>query len=384
LVLPSLVASGTERRISFVYRHLVRRYPGEYLLVVSRELYPVLNRGGFGLDELPDVFVLGPRAATHFKSEAHASIPVNLGRLGTLFRYRRELQKLIEREGVTLLHPYLELVPFLGLFPISNIPRVVPIVDHLPKYFDRRSLDCRVLLRAISSSVRVDCLYRWIALQLEDLGVDPGLTANPAWNTANHDAFHPETKEMAVSYAARTIDWKNPLLMIKVMGRVFDRHPEVHFSVLGKGKMGSELAAQVSARGWQGKVRVGYLEDPSAVVNRSLIHVSLDRYDNFTNQSMLEGMAAGCAIVASRVGETSLVVTPDVGLLAGLNADEIADAILRLLENPAWAQELGRIGRQKVMTNHHVDHYIDYLRLVHDLSRPGPIVDGVRISAESP
>lgn len=93
LVLPSVMASGTERRISFVYRHLLRRYPDEYLLVVSSDVFPVLNRGGFQLDRLPLVHQLGPRSPLDRKASAHASWLVNLGRMATLARSRRELRR---------------------------------------------------------------------------------------------------------------------------------------------------------------------------------------------------------------------------------------------------------------------------------------------------
>lgn len=380
LILPSVMASGTERRLSFVYRHLESRYPGEYLFVVSGDLYSILNRGGFGLDRMPGVRVLRGRSILDRKRGAHAPVWVNLGRIATLFQYRRQLRRWIREEQISLLHPYLELVPFLALAPIREIPWIVPVVDHLPKYFDHRTMDCQLLLRAIRSAARVDCLYRWISERLLALGVAPERLNNPVWNCVNHEAFRPEEKDtLAVSFAARTIDWKNPLLMLDVVERVLRRRPGARFAVLGSGKEGSRLAGEVRRRGWQDRVRIEYLEDPSPVINHSLIHVSLDRYDNFPNQSLLEGMAAGCAVVATDVGETHRVVTDEVGLLAPLEAEPLADAILRLLDNPAHAKKLGRAARESVMAHHHVDRYIDYLRLVHDMSRAEPVVDGIRL-----
>jgi len=72
-------------------------------------------------------------------------------------------------------------------------------------------------------------------------------------------------------------------------------------------------------------------------------------------------------------------VTEDVGVLTALDAEDIGQAILQLLDDPARAQELGRQGRQRVLENHNVDRYIDYLRLIHDLSAEGRVVDGVRM-----
>lgn len=366
-----------------MYRHLERRFPGEYRLILSADLYPVLNRGGFALDQLPGVHVLGQRPGFDVKGGSDAPVLVNLGRMVTLLRYRREIKRLIAQERIALLHPYLELVPVLALMPIREIPWIVPIVDHQPKYFERNSPHCRLLLRAASSAERVDCLYRRISQRMEDLGADRNKLCNPAWNCVNHDAFLPAEKDdRSVSFAARAIDLKSPLLMVEVIEQVLQRRPDVRFAVLGKGDRESILAQEIAERGWEGRVRIGYLEDPSPVVNQSLVHVSLERLDNFSNQSLLEGMAAGCATVASDVGETYRAVSDEVGMLAPLEAEPLAEAILNLVDDPGRARRMGRAGRERVLRNHHVDKYVDYLRLVHDLSQSGQIVDGVRLTLE--
>jgi glycosyltransferase involved in cell wall biosynthesis len=115
-------------------------------------------------------------------------------------------------------------------------------------------------------------------------------------------------------------------------------------------------------------VDIGYVADPSAIINRSLIHVCIESYDNTTNQSLLEGMAAGCAVVASSVGATETVVTEDVGVLVNLDARDAADAIVSLLSNLEHARRLGQAARRKVLAEHNVHSYIKYLEAVHDFS----------------
>jgi len=378
LVLPSVLASGTERRISFVFRHLERRYPGQYLLIVSPDLFPILNRGGFGLDRLPGVRVLGPRSPFDRKAGAHAPWFVNLGRLATLRRYREELRQIVEVDRVSLLQAYLEVVPVLGLFPIRDLPTIVSVVDHIPKYFDGATLDSRLLLRASRQASAVDCLFGWVAQRLEALGVPSSSLNYPEWNTVNHDAFHPESKDLSVSFAARAIDWKNPLLMIEVIDRVLSRRPDVRFSLLGRGSQQGQLVRRMRRQKWTESVLTGYFEDPSPIVNRSLIHVSLDQYDNFTNQSLLEGMSAGCAVVASNVGNTDRVVDEEVGLLVELNPESVAEAILQLADDPARVEAMGKAGRQRVLSRHHVDRYVDYLRALHDPNRAAPLRGGTQ------
>ena len=91
-------------------------------------------------------------------------------------------------------------------------------------------------------------------------------------------------------------------------------------------------------------------------------------FDVFVNSSasegisltILEAMAASRPVVATRVGGTPDVVLDDVtGILvpAG-DPDAVADAILRLLRNPAWAAACGASGRQRVVDRFTFDRMV--------------------------
>ncbi len=90
-------------------------------------------------------------------------------------------------------------------------------------------------------------------------------------------------------------------------------------------------------------------------------HICIEEYDNATNQSLLEGLASGCAIVASDVGYTRRVVTPDVGRLVPLQPKAIADGVLSLINCPDSLDAMGKAARRKVLCNHKIDQYLDYL-----------------------
>ena len=376
----SAQVSGTERRLAFVFRHLNRRFPGRYRLAVSPVAFQILNRGGFGLDQLPGVHVFGRPSRLDHKRRSNAPAWVNLGRMVTLGQYRAQMLRWAEREGIEVLQVYLEMVPFLALFPPRDLPFIVSLVSHLPFYFDGRSLSCRLLLRAVARSLKADCLYLPIADGLIGLGADRRKLNWPSRNTTNHERFHPEPKVAEVTLTARAVEFKNPRVVEAVVGRILARFPETRFNLLGAGPLQSELAKVVALNGWKDRVTVGYVEDPSPVVNRSLIHVSLEQFDNSPNQSLLEAMAAGCAVIASDVGTTRQVVTPDVGLLTSLDPEEVAGKIEELLGNPEKAMALGRAARQAILQEHHVDTYIDYLGQLHDFSESRPIVGGHRLA----
>ena len=65
---------------------------------------------------------------------------------------------------------------------------------------------------------------------------------------------------------------------------------------------------------------------------------------------LLEAMAAGRPVVATRVGPIpEVVLDGETGVLVQLgDADALADAIVRVLSDPMLAQRLGRAGRARV------------------------------------
>jgi glycosyltransferase involved in cell wall biosynthesis len=76
--------------------------------------------------------------------------------------------------------------------------------------------------------------------------------------------------------------------------------------------------------------------------------------------TLLESMARGLPVVATRVGGNPEVVADGVtGLLVPAREPEpLAQAILHVLENPRQAQAMGRAGRQRVEENFDLSHMI--------------------------
>ncbi len=359
-VLIGIGASGTERRMACVFEHLIRRRPGRHRLIVNRGLYDVLVSAGFDLQR-PEVRVLERRSLLDRKRGSHSGWLVNCGRLATLLHYRREITRICRRDEIDVIQALLEMVPVLGLWPIPGVVQIASLVSHLPKYYDGRSLSSRILRAALKNYSHVDALFEPIAAGVAVLGIPAHRISQPAWNCVDHFRFHPEPKEDIVTFTGRAYAFKNPELMLETVARIRARASGFRFYLLGRGPMMNRLERLARRAGLEQCLQVDYLPDPSPVVNRSRIHVCLEEFDNATNQSLLEGMASACAIVASNVGLTERVVTPDVGILVPLHPDAVAEAVLGLIARPDAASAMGRAAREKVLRNHNIDRYLDYL-----------------------
>jgi hypothetical protein len=231
LALVSTAASGTERRMAFVFRELSQRFPGTYLLVLSAELLRALQDAGFDLAGRPDVRVLPRRSSVDKKRGAEDGLLRNAGRVLTLHRYRSKLIEILREESVDLVHSYLEMVPFLGWFPLPGVEMIASLVSHLPKYYDPRNLNCRLLLGALRRYAKIDALYGFIHDRLVALGVAPDKISTPARNCVDSGTFRPASKERMVTFTGRAYVFKNPVLMLDVIEEVGAEHTDVRFYV---------------------------------------------------------------------------------------------------------------------------------------------------------
>lgn len=380
IALISTVASGTERRLGRLFRHLSARSPDRYHLITSQAVFEQLRRGEYGIEHLPNVHVLGDRSRFDTKHGAEQGWIANIGRSATLWRYRSEIQALLRQHQINTLQISLELVPFLGMFPLRDTRTVASLVSHLPSYYDGRTLNSRLLKRGMHRADKVDVLYKYIEERVLDLGIDPKKVNSPRATCVDHDRYRPEPKEQIVTFVARAMLWKNPQLMLRVIHRVSSEYPGTKFHIMGDGPMVSELVDELDGLELNRDVFIGHNDRPYEVVNRSMVHVCLEEYDNAPNQSTLEGMAAECALVASDVGYTHKTVTPDVGVLVSFDEAEIAASVVSLLTNPEAAHKLGTAGRAKVLREFNTKDYLTYLEGLYDFNTPGPIVRGERLS----
>jgi glycosyltransferase involved in cell wall biosynthesis len=382
IVLLSVGLGGTERRIGFLYKLLSHRCPEKYHLVINLELFDTLQKAGYEFEACRNIHILEKRSIFDVKHGTGSKKIVQLGRLFTLAKYRCAIKRIIKREQITAVQVFLEMVPFLGVFPIKKVKSIASLVSHLPIYYDKKNINCKLLLYALKRYDKIDALYMFIANNLIRLGV-PRKKINCPWrNFVNHRRFRPEDKDKIVTFTARMLAFKNPLLLIDAITDALPQlDNEVKLYILGKGPELQTVQREVERRGLETRIITGFHYDPSVIVNRSLVHVCIEAYDNATNQSLLEGMASGCAIITSDAGLTHEVVTADIGLRINLTKKEISDALIMLLGDPKRIARMGMNARAKILSDHNIDQYLDYITTIHDFDKNQHIFDGKKQTA---
>ncbi len=145
----------------------------------------------------------------------------------------------------------------------------------------------------------------------------------------------------------------NPVMMPKVIHQLSKEFPDVHITMLGPDRGDGSLEEMVSLARKLG------VEDKFTIpgkIENSEIPLWLDQADIFVNStnydtspiSLLEAMGNGLCIVTTKVGGIPYMVTDgESGLLVPPNdPSEMAKACIKILRNPAFANQLSNSARK--------------------------------------
>ncbi len=153
-----------------------------------------------------------------------------------------------------------------------------------------------------------------------------------------------------VGFVGRLVPDKGGALLVRAAQHVLTIHPNTTFVLVGEGPAHQEWKALAAELGIDKQVIFVGARDDMPEVYASFDMVVLPSLIEALPMCLLEAMAAGKPVIATRVGAVpGLVVDAQTGLLLEPgDVSALAQAILRLLENPDMACQLGENGRAHV------------------------------------
>ena len=219
-------------------------------------------------------------------------------------------------------------------------------------------------------------------------GIAPHAPVHRMYHGVDHALFHPARRRLAgqvpmIVSVGRLRAKKGLDCLIDACALLRQRGQAFTCEIVGYGEEMAGLQAQIEALGLAGQVRlVGKLAREQVIERyaRAAVYVQPSRIaadgdrDGIPNV-LLEAMAMGLPVVASNVsgipelvssGVNGLLVTPD-------QPADLADAIVRLLKQPALCADLGCRARQTVTEL--FDNDINLRLLCQLLERPGGAAD---------
>jgi glycosyltransferase involved in cell wall biosynthesis len=154
-------------------------------------------------------------------------------------------------------------------------------------------------------------------------------------------------KKNHILYAGRFTTAKRPLMFVEALKMLKQRNPAImdwKCFMYGKGYQEQEIIEKINTYGLNDLITVSHNADLTRVFEESKCFVSTQDYENFPSLSMNEAMAAGNAIIARNVGQTSLFVKHKVnGLLCEPDNEEgLANAIEEYIQRPEQHENMAK------------------------------------------
>jgi len=225
----------------------------------------------------------------------------------------------------------------------------------------------RVAARAFRAASVLLAVSAEVAAWLERRGVARA-RVHVIPNGVDTERFRPDVRPAApgrpgsftVGFVGSMKPWHGLDVLVEAFARLHGRAPDARLLLVGDGPARAAVCADLSARGLAGVVHcteaVAPLEVPGLLTS---VDVAVAPYSHasgfyFSPLKVYEYMAAGRAVVASRVGQLEAVIRHDVNGLQCPPADAaaLAAALERLRCEPAVRARLGRAARATVLRKH--------------------------------
>jgi glycosyltransferase involved in cell wall biosynthesis len=264
-------------------------------------------------------------------------------------RYERAIRLQVQSQGITRLEFHNRGVLFHRL---SNLPIGLALYLHNDPHMIGGVKAEADRLKILQRADYIVCVSDFIRRRFcEGMPADLCAKVHVIFNTLNLDDFSSkEGKKKEILFVGRFIPEKGIIPLIQALKQVLPEFPDWHARIIGSryfGKngvyrsLGDELSQELDGAHAQIDLP-GYLpfSDIVACFKQARIAVVPSTWAEPFGRTALEGMAAGCAVIASNRGGLPEVLG-DAGMLVEPNADAIAGALRELMSNPVLCAEVG-------------------------------------------
>jgi glycosyltransferase involved in cell wall biosynthesis len=207
---------------------------------------------------------------------------------------------------------------------------------------------------------RIDVVYH---------GIDTEYYQNPdsarSWQLRKE--FGLSRDRIVITTVARLNVQKGHVHLIDAAKSVSAANPKVVFLLVGDGELREELELAVEKAGLSDKfIFAGYRKDIPEILALTDIFLLPTLFEGLPH-SVLEAMAAGCCVVASRVdGVVEVVTEGETGILVDAgNTNQFVEALNSLVSNQDMRKELGRNGKMRASGSFGLNHMLEKIELIY-------------------
>jgi glycosyltransferase involved in cell wall biosynthesis len=158
--------------------------------------------------------------------------------------------------------------------------------------------------------------------------------------------------------------------LLNAFAQVHEKHSSGMLIVVGDGEILGELKLQTASLGLVKDVRfVGARDDVPRLLSAGDVYVS-SSYREGLSLAMLEAMAAGLPILATKVGDTEFLLNDGRGLMVSpRDVTALVNGMCYLIENPDRMKEIGCSARKFVEANYAPSQWMERLLGIYEQAR---------------
>jgi glycosyltransferase involved in cell wall biosynthesis len=308
----------------------------------------------------------------------------------TVFRYAYQLARFIREHDIDLIHTNSLKADIIGGIAGRFARR--PVVWHVRDRVEDDYLPApvvhlfRFLCRVIPAYVIANSAATLRTLHLGsrhhsssipsgvDLDLRAGVVHDGKQSSAPSGNGHSDPGIFRIGLIGRISPWKGQHIFLQAADQVHRRFPRARFVIIGSALFGEDAydqrVRQLSTQlGLDEVVEfAGFRPD----VQRATAELDLVVHASTTGepfgQVIIEGMAAGKPVVATNGGGVPEIVEDgQTGILVPMgDAPAMAEAICKVLADPAWAKAMGARARQRVMDHFTVEETARRVQAVYE------------------
>jgi glycosyltransferase involved in cell wall biosynthesis len=238
-------------------------------------------------------------------------------------------------------------LPALGKPVVAVEHRATPVSDvHVPRSiawalpalfrWSRKRMARIVTVSNESKRILTTC-YRLPAGRIDVVhnGIDPAHLASPATDGLNPRAeMGLNDSQPVILVLARLADNKGHRYLVEAAPAILDRFPDARFAFAGIPEGQMSMERQIAAAGLESRFSIlGFRPDAGALLRSSTVFVLPSLAEGFP-LSVIEALAAGLPVVATRVGGIPEIIEDGRNgfLVPPADAASLARAVIRALE----------------------------------------------------
>jgi glycosyltransferase involved in cell wall biosynthesis len=168
-------------------------------------------------------------------------------------------------------------------------------------------------------------------------------------------------------FVGRLVPNKNQAALIDMMPTVLSEHPQARLWLVGEGPSEGALRDQIRRLGMEHAVLLaGYVADVPSIVARASVFVTASVSEGIS-LAVLEAMAAGVPVVATRCTGNEEVLSEGAGLLVDdPSPSALAAVVSQILSDRTLAARVATAGRQRVVERYGFDRMLGQLVAIYD------------------